>query len=194
MINITNWYHYNIHYINKIISRVGHKGMVRDTGWTTDTSSSMKPSPPSGPLTHARAKALREKVTSLLSTFHLGTPLDGMHSRRIHYVLLGTSLKKRLRGVQPARRREDVRRRRQQHQRRAVLPLITKRYYRWPVLPGSRKTSRAPPKKVREKLRARAVLPLTDATALPPKRYYRPSKSGITARSSGTTATAGHLK
>ena len=38
----------------------------------------MAPSPPSGPLTRARAKALQEKVTSLLSTFHLGTPLDGM--------------------------------------------------------------------------------------------------------------------
>ena len=36
------------------------------------------PSPPSGPMTRARAKALHDKVNSLLSTFDLGSTLDGM--------------------------------------------------------------------------------------------------------------------
>ena len=38
----------------------------------------MAPSPPSGPLTRARAKALQDKVTSLLSTLNLDTSLDGV--------------------------------------------------------------------------------------------------------------------
>ena len=36
------------------------------------------PSPPSGTMTGARAKALHDKVNSLLSTFDLGSTLDGM--------------------------------------------------------------------------------------------------------------------
>ena len=35
-------------------------------------------SPPSGPMTRARAKALHDKVNSLLSTFDLGSTLDGV--------------------------------------------------------------------------------------------------------------------
>ena len=36
------------------------------------------PSPPSGPMTRARTKAFHDKVNSLLSTFDLGSTLDGM--------------------------------------------------------------------------------------------------------------------
>ena len=36
------------------------------------------PSPPSGPMTRARAKALHDKVNSLLSTIDLGSTLDGL--------------------------------------------------------------------------------------------------------------------
>ena len=36
------------------------------------------PSPPSGPMTRARVKALHDKVNSLLSTFDLGSTLDGV--------------------------------------------------------------------------------------------------------------------
>ena len=54
------------------------EGGRADTARLTDTTIPSPPSPPSGPLTRARAKALPEKVTSLLSTLHLGTPLDGM--------------------------------------------------------------------------------------------------------------------
>src|SRR3954463_9644479 len=49
-----------------------------DTGWPTDTPSASPPSPPSGPMTRARAKALHDKVNSLLITLDLDTPLDGM--------------------------------------------------------------------------------------------------------------------
>ena len=34
--------------------------------------------PPSGPMTRARVKALHDKVNSLLSTLDLDSPLDGM--------------------------------------------------------------------------------------------------------------------
>ena len=36
------------------------------------------PSPPSGPMTRARVKALHDKVNSILATLDLDTPLDGM--------------------------------------------------------------------------------------------------------------------
>ena len=36
------------------------------------------PSPPSGPMTRARAKALHDKVNSLLSSLDLGSTLDGL--------------------------------------------------------------------------------------------------------------------
>ena len=42
------------------------------------TPTPTSPSPPSGPMTRARAKALHDKVNSLLSTFDLGSTLDGM--------------------------------------------------------------------------------------------------------------------
>src|SRR3954470_20353771 len=41
-----------------------------DVGRPTDASAANPPSPPSGPITRARAKAIQEKVTSLLPTFH----------------------------------------------------------------------------------------------------------------------------
>ena len=49
-----------------------------DAGWPSDTSSPRPTSPPSGPITRARAKALHDKVNSLLTTLDLDTPLDGM--------------------------------------------------------------------------------------------------------------------
>src|SRR3954463_5721489 len=49
-----------------------------DVGRPTDDSAPNPPSPPSGPMTRARAKALHDKVNSLLITLDLDTPLDGM--------------------------------------------------------------------------------------------------------------------
>src|SRR3954452_5988396 len=43
-----------------------------------DTPPASPPSPPSGPMTRARAKALHDKVNSLLITLDLDTPLDGI--------------------------------------------------------------------------------------------------------------------
>ena len=54
------------------------KGGGDDTGWPLDTTASRPPSPPSGPMTRARTKALHDKVNSLLSTLELDTPLDGI--------------------------------------------------------------------------------------------------------------------
>ncbi|KAK1595912.1 hypothetical protein QYE76_018334 [Lolium multiflorum] len=47
-----------------------------DLVWVT--SSPRPTSPPSGPMTRARAKAIHDKVNSLLTTLDLDTPLDGM--------------------------------------------------------------------------------------------------------------------
>ncbi|KAK1589609.1 hypothetical protein QYE76_018383 [Lolium multiflorum] len=49
-----------------------------DAGWPSDTSSPRPTSPPSGPMTRARVKALHDKVNSLLSTYAFDTPLDGL--------------------------------------------------------------------------------------------------------------------
>ncbi|KAK1664910.1 hypothetical protein QYE76_053069 [Lolium multiflorum] len=49
-----------------------------DVGEGTTDSSPRPTSPPSGPMTRARAKAIHDKVNSLLTTLDLGTPLDGM--------------------------------------------------------------------------------------------------------------------
>ncbi|KAK1628063.1 hypothetical protein QYE76_002378 [Lolium multiflorum] len=46
--------------------------------WPSVTSSPRPTSPPSGPMTRARAKAIHDKVNSLLTTLDLDTPLDGM--------------------------------------------------------------------------------------------------------------------
>ena len=49
-----------------------------DTARPSDATAPNTPSPPSGPMTRARAKAIQEKVTSLLTTLDLDTSLDGM--------------------------------------------------------------------------------------------------------------------
>ncbi|KAK1602126.1 hypothetical protein QYE76_017169 [Lolium multiflorum] len=49
-----------------------------DAGWPSETSAPRPTSPPSGPMTRARAKAIHDKVNSLLTTLDLGTPLDGL--------------------------------------------------------------------------------------------------------------------
>ena len=49
-----------------------------DTGWPMDTAASRPTSPPRGPMTRARAQALRQEVNSLLSTYDFDTPLDGL--------------------------------------------------------------------------------------------------------------------
>ncbi|KAK1663838.1 hypothetical protein QYE76_051997 [Lolium multiflorum] len=49
-----------------------------DTGWPMDTAASRPTSPPRGPMTRARVKALHDKVNSLLTTLDLDTPLDGL--------------------------------------------------------------------------------------------------------------------
>ncbi|KAK1680995.1 hypothetical protein QYE76_041843 [Lolium multiflorum] len=49
-----------------------------DTGWPMDTAASRPTIPPRGPMTRARAQALRQEVNSLLSTYDFDTPLDGL--------------------------------------------------------------------------------------------------------------------
>jgi hypothetical protein len=51
---------------------------VPDAGWPSVTSTPRPTSPPSGPMTRARVKALHDEVNSLLTTLDLGTPLDGL--------------------------------------------------------------------------------------------------------------------
>jgi hypothetical protein len=54
-----------------------HKNIVVDTGWPSDTSASRPPSPPRGPMTRARAKAIHDKVNLLLNTLDLEHTLAG---------------------------------------------------------------------------------------------------------------------
>ena len=49
-----------------------------DAARPTDAPPSTTPSPPSGPMTRARAKLLQAKVNSLLSSCDFGLPLDGL--------------------------------------------------------------------------------------------------------------------
>src|SRR3954464_10423359 len=49
-----------------------------DAARPTDAPPSTTPSPPSGPMTRARAKFLQAKVNSLLSSCNFGLPLDGL--------------------------------------------------------------------------------------------------------------------
>ena len=49
-----------------------------DTAHPSDTTAPNHPPTPSGPMTRARARAMQQKVNSLLSTLDLGTYLDGM--------------------------------------------------------------------------------------------------------------------
>ena len=58
--------------------RLIFKGAGDDVAQPTVDSIPTPPSPPSGPMTRARTKALHDKVNSLLSTFDLGSTLDGM--------------------------------------------------------------------------------------------------------------------
>ena len=53
-------------------------GAGDDATQVTMDSIPTSPSPPSGPMTRARAKALHDKVNSLLSTIDLGSTLDGL--------------------------------------------------------------------------------------------------------------------
>jgi hypothetical protein len=54
-----------------------HKNIVVDTGWPSDTSASRPPSTPRGPMTRARAKAIHDKVNSLLNILDLEHTLAG---------------------------------------------------------------------------------------------------------------------
>src|SRR3954463_11827704 len=49
-----------------------------DAARPTDAPPSTTPSPPSGPMTRARAKLLQAKVNSLLSSCDFNTSLDGL--------------------------------------------------------------------------------------------------------------------
>ena len=49
-----------------------------DTARPLDKASSTPPSPPSGPMTRSRAKAIHDKVNSFLSTCDFGLPLNGL--------------------------------------------------------------------------------------------------------------------
>src|SRR3954468_13162081 len=51
--------------------------LLSDAARPTDAPPSTTPSPPSGPMTRARAKILQAKVNSLLSLCDFDTPLDG---------------------------------------------------------------------------------------------------------------------
>ena len=57
--------------------RLSLKGGGDDTARPTDDASSTPPSPPSGPMTRARAKAIYDKVNSFLSMHYLDPTLDG---------------------------------------------------------------------------------------------------------------------
>jgi hypothetical protein len=48
-----------------------------DVGWPSDTSASRPPSPPPGPMTRARAKALHDKVNLFLNTLDLEHTWNG---------------------------------------------------------------------------------------------------------------------
>jgi hypothetical protein len=50
---------------------------ITDMGWPSETSASRPPSPPQGPMTRARAKAIHDKVNLLLNTLDLEHTLDG---------------------------------------------------------------------------------------------------------------------
>src|SRR3954462_13132714 len=63
---------------HKSRGRLFPKGGGPDTARPTDTPTSNPPSTLSGPMTRARAKALHDKVNSLLVTLDLGTSMDGM--------------------------------------------------------------------------------------------------------------------
>ena len=52
--------------------------IICDAARPTDAPPSTTPSPPSGPMTRARAKLLQAKVNSLLSSCDFGLPLDGL--------------------------------------------------------------------------------------------------------------------
>ena len=52
--------------------------MTTDAAQVTMDSIPTPPSPPSGPMTRARAKALHDKLNSLLSTIDLDSTLDGL--------------------------------------------------------------------------------------------------------------------
>src|SRR5215217_3431671 len=63
---------------NKSRGRLSPKGGGDDVAPLANDTTSRPTSPPSGPMTRARAKALHDKVNSLLTTLDLDTPLDGM--------------------------------------------------------------------------------------------------------------------
>ena len=52
--------------------------MHSDIAPLTDDATPRPTSPPSGPMTRARVKALHDKVNSILTTLDLDTPLDGL--------------------------------------------------------------------------------------------------------------------
>ena len=58
--------------------RLFPKGGGDDVAPVTDVATPRPTSPPSGPMTRARVKALHDEVNSLLTTLDLGTPLDGL--------------------------------------------------------------------------------------------------------------------
>src|SRR5215216_5293053 len=57
---------------------LGYYVSESDAARPTDAPPSTTPSPPSGPMTRARAKLLQAKVNSLLSSCDFGLPLDGL--------------------------------------------------------------------------------------------------------------------
>src|SRR5215217_2570497 len=63
---------------NKSRGRLSPKGGGNDVAPLTNDTTSRPTSPPSGPMTRARVKALHDKVNSLLTSLDLDTPLDGM--------------------------------------------------------------------------------------------------------------------
>src|SRR4051812_42500443 len=58
--------------------RLFPKGGGADAARPTNSTTSTPTSPPSGPMTRARAKLLQAKVNSLLSLCDFDTPLDGL--------------------------------------------------------------------------------------------------------------------
>jgi hypothetical protein len=63
--------------VQSIKLKVKLRSRGSDTGWPSETSASRPPSPPQGPMTRARVKALHDKVNLLLNTLDLEHTLNG---------------------------------------------------------------------------------------------------------------------
>ncbi|KAK1600909.1 hypothetical protein QYE76_007643 [Lolium multiflorum] len=136
-----------------------------DTGWPMDTAASRPTSPPRGPMTRARAQALRQEVNSLLSTYDLDTPWMACYFMQIPYVQSGTSTKTQAMETKTLERELET----------MKMELLHRpNFRRRPELPA-RFLQDAPkmPSSAQEKASDRNFRP--EGPELPPTRNFRPS-------------------